>query len=773
MKHLPNARTNLKKSSVSLLHQLARRHGIQPVFRDESGNRRVVPDESLRELLRLMGVRAQTSEQVMESFTASKESQWTKPVEETFVIPQSKISSGWALQIPIDSMPLSSIHITWAILGENKFRSIHRARGSSCKISARKKIKGRQYLRVTLPFPRQLPLGYYALQWSIRSPSFRAQGTSRVIVTPGQAYYPTSYKTGRGLWGLTVQLYGVRSERNWGVGDFGDLKDLVHWAGKELGAAMVGVNPLHALLPGEISPYSPSSRMFHHPLYLAIERIPEYRESPVVQRRVESQAFQKTLAALRSCQTVDYDSVKGIKFKILETLYRLFLNNHLVPRSRRGLAFLRFIRQQGSNLEHFACFQALGETFSRTRSSRKKVSGWQDWPKELRDPLSPQVQTFSHKHSTRINFFRYLEWLCQDQLEEVRKTARRIHMPIGLYQDLAVGIDPNGYEAWAFQNQLVTQASIGTPPEIFSPKGQNWNLVPLSPEHLHQQGYEVFIKTFQSMMAGGGLLRIDHAMGLFRLFWIPRGKPPSEGAYMHYPAEALLAILALESQKSHITIVGEDLGTITPHIRKTLSLSGLLSYRLLFFEKTKNGNFISPHRYKQSAMVAVSTHDLPTLKGFWEGRDIQWKTQLNMYPDPDAPRKEWSARNKEKGKLLQALRKEGLLTDAYTGKPNTMRSFDSELQQAVYAYLARTPSYLLAVSLEDLLGDIDTPNIPGASPCDYPVWRMKAGPQGSYFHEWRASPDIAKLVRVINRERKGRIIRKMAPAKTPSRSRPS
>ncbi|MDH4194417.1 MAG: 4-alpha-glucanotransferase [Nitrospirota bacterium] len=772
MKHLPNARTNLKKSSVSLLHQLARRHGIQPVFRDESGNRRVVPDESLRELLRLMGVRAQTSEQVMESFTASKESQWTKPVEETFVIPQSKISSGWALQIPIDSMPLSSIHITWAILGENKFRSIHRARGSSCKISARKKIKGRQYLRVTLPFPRQLPLGYYALQWSIQSPSFRAQGTSRVIVTPGQAYYPTSYKAGRGLWGLTVQLYGVRSERNWGVGDFGDLKDLVHWAGKELGAAMVGVNPLHALLPGEISPYSPSSRMFHHPLYLDIERIPEYRESPVIQRRVESQAFQKTLAALRSYQTVDYDSVKGIKFKILETLYRLFLKNHLVPRSRRGLAFLRFIRQQGSNLEHFACFQALGETFSRTRSSRKKGSGWQDWPKELRNPLSPQVQAFSHKHSTRINFFRYLEWLCQDQLEEVRKTARRIHMPIGLYQDLAVGIDPNGYEAWAFQNQLVTQASIGTPPEIFSPKGQNWNLVPLSPEHLHQQGYEVFIKTFQSMMAGGGLLRIDHAMGLFRLFWIPRGKPPSAGAYMHYPAEALLAILALESQKSHITIVGEDLGTITPHIRKTLSLSGLLSYRLLFFEKTKNGNFISPHRYKQSAMVAVSTHDLPTLKGFWEGRDIQWKTQLHMYPDRDAPRKEWSARNKEKGKLLQALRKEGLLTDD-TGKPNTMLSFNSELQQAVYAYLARTPSYLLAVSLEDLLGDIDTPNIPGASPCDYPVWRMKAGPQGSYFHEWRASPDIAKLVRVINRERKGRIIRKMAPAKTPSRSRPS
>ncbi|MEO8327327.1 MAG: 4-alpha-glucanotransferase, partial [Nitrospirota bacterium] len=681
------------------------RHGIQPVYRDESGNRRVVPDTSLQGLLLLMGVSARTPQQVRESVAASKANEWTKCVEETFVIPQAKLSAGWTLHIPLGAQLLSSIHITWTIQGEKKFRSSHQARGASLKILSRKKINGHLYLRVTLPYPRDLPLGYYALQWTIRTPSFREEGTSRLIVTPDRAYYPPSYKAGRNLWGLTVQLYGLRSERNWGIGDFGDLEDLVRWAGKDLGAAMVGVNPLHALLPGEISPYSPSSRMFHHPLYLDIERIPEYRESPVVQRRVKSKVFQKTLSALRACPTVDYVSVQVLKYKNLETLYRLFLKHHLVPRSRRGLAFLRFIQQQGSNLEHFACFQALGETFSRTRASRKQARSWQDWPQDFKDPLSPQVQTFSRKHLSRINFFRYLEWLCQDQLNEIKKTARRIKMPIGLYQDLAVGIDPKGYEAWAFQNQLVTEASIGTPPEVFSPKGQNWNLVPLSPEHLHQHGYEVFIKTFQSMMAGGGLLRIDHAMGLFRLFWIPRGKPPAEGAYIHYPAEALLAILALESHKSQTTIVGEDLGTITPHIRETLSLSGLLSYRLLFFEKTKKGNFIPPRRYQQSAMVAVSTHDLPTLKGFWEGRDIHWKTQLHMYPDPKAAKKELTARHSEKESLLQALRKEGVLNGASSGAPKAFPSFGTELQQAVYAYLAKTPSFLLAVSLEDLLGD--------------------------------------------------------------------
>ena len=742
------------KSSVSLLHQLARRHGIQPVFRDESGNRRVVSDESLRGLLRLMGVSAHTPQHVREVVLASKASEWTKTLEETFVIPQSKLSSGWMLHIPLGPESLSSIHLDWTIRGENKFRTTHQASGTSIKILGQKKINGRHYLRGRLPFPRRLPLGYYTLQLSITSPSFRAHETSRVIVTPDSAYVPASYKKGRGLWGLTVQLYGVRSQRNWGIGDFGDLNDLVHWAGKDLGAAMVGVNPLHALLPGEISPYSPSSRMFHNPLYFGIERIPEHDESPVAQRRVKSKVFQKTLSALRASPTVDYDSVQAIKYKHFKALYRQFLKNHLVPRSRRGLAFLRFIQQQGSNLEHFACFQVLGEIFSRTRSPKKKAKSWQDWPKEFRDPISTQVQRVSRKQATRINFFRYLEWICQEQLEEVRKTARRLRMPVGLYQDLAVGIDPNGYEAWAFQNQLVTQASIGTPPEIFSPKGQNWNLVPLSPEHLQQHGYEVFVKTFQAMMNGGGLLRIDHAMGLFRLFWIPRGKSPSKGAYIHYPAEALLAILALESHKSGTTIVGEDLGTITPHIRKTLSLSGLLSYRLLLFEKTKTGNFIPPHRYKKSAMVAVSTHDLPTLKGYWEGRDIHWKTRLNVYPDPDATGKEWRARDNEKRLLLQALRKEGLLTGAHSWESHAMPSCDSALQQAVYAYLARTPSFLLAVSLEDLLGDAETPNIPGASPRDYPVWRMKAGSHGSYFHEWRDSSDIANLVKVINRERR-------------------
>lgn len=755
MEYSPQTEKPPKTSSGSLLHQLARRHGIQPVYRDESGNRRIVPDASLQDLLEIMEVPARTPQQIRESWKASKDSQWTKLVEEALVVPQSKISSGWIAHICPEPEPLNSLRMIWSIQGEKQFRSTQRLSGTNLLILARKKINGRQYLRVQLPFPRWLSLGYYTLQLSIQSPLMKTDAVSRLIITPDAAYASPAFIKGRRLWGLTVQLYGIRSMHNWGIGDFSDLNELILWAGKDLGAAMVGVNPLHALLPGKNSPYSPSSRMFHHPVYLHIERIPEFRESPAIQRRLGSQAFQQALDALRSSPTVDYESVTSMKLHILKKLYRQFLQTHFLPKSRRGLAFRRFIAQQGSNLENFACFQALGEKFSGTRSSTgNQTSRWQHWPEEFRNPLSPHVVQFCRKHTERINFFRYLEWLCQDQLDEVRATARRVNMPIGLYQDLAVGIDPDGYEAWAFQNQLVTQVSIGTPPEVFSPKGQNWNLVPLSPEHLHQHAYDIFVKTFRSMMAGAGLLRIDHAMGLFRLFWIPRGRPPSEGAYIHYQAEALLAILALESEKAHITIVGEDLGTVTPHIRKTLSLSGLLSYRLLFFEKTKQGKFILPHRYPRSAMVAVTTHDLPTLKGFWEGQDIYWKTQLHLYAQPDAAKKEQNARYQEKRMLLKALQKEGLWADVPIRKHKGFPPFNAELLQAIYAFLARTPSFLLAVPLEDLLGDVETPNIPGASHHDYPVWRIKAGPKGSWLHEWRNSPDIAALAKVITRERK-------------------
>lgn len=522
------------------------------------------------------------------------------------------------------------------------------------------------------------------------------------------------------------------------------------WAGKDLGAAMVGVNPLHALLPGEISPYSPSSRLFHNPLYLNIEQIPDFAESADVRRRVATKAFQQQLHALRESRTVQYPKVHAVKMSVLERLFQRFHGQHLSRTTGRGHAFEQFIKNQGADLERFACFQVIHEVFAR---SEKRANNWTEWPRVFRDPSSQEVQAFSRRHRKRIQFYQYLEWQCQRQLQRVRLTAKRLKLPIGLYQDLAVGISPHGYEAWAFQNQLITDASIGTPPELFSPKGQNWNLAPLSPEHLHRHGYEMFIKTFQHVMAGGGLLRIDHAMGFFRLFWIPKGNRPAEGAYVHYPSHVLLGILALESHRTHTTIVGEDLGTVTPLIKRTLCDGGFLSYRLLLFEKTKKGNFKPPARYPLQAMVAVTTHDLPTLKGYWEGRDIAWKEKLGLYPNPRFAENDRRQRTSDKHALLLALRKEGLLSISAAKVDQLLSVFSPDLAAAIHAFLARSPSFLVAISLEDLLGDPETPNIPGAPTSRYPVWRMKAGPHGSTLESWSKEPFVRKIARTLSRER--------------------
>lgn len=743
------ATVNQTVSQVRLLHRLARRHGIQPVYRDEAGSLRVVSRTTLQTILKLLGTPAATP-QLKNAIAESQVTQWYKLVDDTLVLRQADLSDGWSLHLPLEKEQLAQTTVTCRILGEQNFCAQQVFTGAKLAIQARKRIHGRSFLHIRLPFPRNMRCGYFTLHVRAQALTYSQDAQARLIITPDVAFCQSPIQRGRRLWGLTLQLYGLRTKRNWGIGDFGDLKKVMAWAGRGLGAAMVGVNPLHALLPGEISPYSPSSRLFHNPLYLNIEQIPDFVEHVRIRRLVASKAFQRKLRTLRESHTVQYSEVRSVKMHVLERLFQHFHDVHLSRRTRRGRAFEQFVNDQGHDLERFACFQVMHEVFAR---GRKRAQTWRDWPQPFRDPCSKDVRAFSLRYRRRVNFYRYLEWQCQQQLQEVRLTAHRLKMPIGLYQDLAVGISPDGYDAWAFQHQLITEASIGTPPELFSPKGQNWDLVPLSPEHLHRYGYDMFVKTFQHVMAGGGLLRIDHVMGLFRLFWIPNGARPGEGAYVHYPSHALLGILALESHRTQTTIVGEDLGTVTPLIRRTLTERGLLSYRLLLFEKTKNGHFKPPGHYPREALVAVTTHDLPTLKGFWEGRDILWKERLGLYPDHTFAEKERRQRASEKSALLAALRKEDLLSTFPQSPAQRLPAFSPELSAAIHAYLARSPSMLLAISLEDLVGDLDTPNIPGAPPSRYPVWRMKAGRAGSTLESWLRNPFVRQIVQSLNRER--------------------
>lgn len=742
----------IENRSDALLAQLSRKFGIQPVYRNEAGQLRSVPVDSLKEILKLMGIPQSKLEQFRkepaELFREKSAESWTEIAADTIVVPQAKLSAGWTLSLPIEYSAIHQLLVHWIIKPDKGTPLKGRFANSRLQVLGRRQINGAQFVQFRVPFPPKLTFGYYTFQIEART-LFQSWGkTSRLIVTPDSCYLPPAFKQGGRLWGLTVQLYGIRSSQNWGIGDFRDLQDIIVWAGRDFGAAFVGVNPLHALLPDQISPYSPSSRLFHNPLYLHIEDIPEFTESLAAQRFVAGSSFQQNLASLRRSPTVQYQNVKELKFTVFEDLYKTFVKKHLVAKTQRGKAFLQFIRRQGPHLERFACFQALSETLAPKHSA-----DWQKWPKIYCSPSSPEVQQWGKQNLKRINFYRYLEWQCVKQLNRVQRTAKRIGMPMGLYQDLAVGIDPRGADAWIYQDQLITRASIGTPPELFSPRGQTWGLSPLNPLELKRHGFEVFIQTFRFLLRRAGLVRIDHAMGLFRMFWIPHHRIPAQGAYVYYPASALLGILALESHLAKTTLVGEDLGTITPLIRRRLKDSGLLSYRLLFFEKTKQRRFISPEKYPRQAMVSVTTHDLPTLAGSWVGRDIEWKKKLELFSDPSQAETERRNREEEKRALLGALMKEGLLPKKSDLNSVHIPKLTPDLARAVHTFLARTPSLLLAISLEDLLGLEETPNIPGAPQRDYPVWRIKTGSSEDSLPIWRRSKEVLALASALKQIR--------------------
>ena len=740
----------------------ARSHGIEHQYRDELGRLKKISARNLASILELLDASANANHQIL-PLDDGAGSPWTTIVPPSMVIRDGSMPRVWHIHLQVGKSALSDkadIAVSWTSEDESGSIREHRASSSELKIDAHKTIRGCRYIRVAIPFPQELPLGYYRIRLDASLNGRQWRESMRLIVVPKRCYVPRTWEdaprgkpripgriSGTKWWGLTVQLYGLRSRRNWGIGDFRDLATLMRWAGR-LGAAMVGVNPLHALPPGGISPYSPSSRLFHNPLYLDVESIAEFKD-PTVRALVLRRSFQRTVELLRQSETVNYEGVTRLKWPLFKTLYRVFATTHLGHGTPRDRVFQRFKTEQGQPLLHFALFQVLQAHFT---PRGEPPCSWRTWPAEFQHPDSPAVQRFLRRHEDRMNFYSYLEWQCDEQLKQVQLAARRAGMPIGLYTDFAIGIDPNGADAWAFQDDFVQGASVGAPPDLFSPKGQNWSLVPPHPERIVKSGYRLFVEGFRRNMRHSGLFRLDHAMGLFRLFWVPQGRSAADGAYVTYPSQDLLGILALESRRHGVIVVGEDLGTVTPKIRASLMGAGLLSYRLLLFEKSEAGAFLLPQHYPSQAMTAVTTHDLPTLRGFWAGRDIEWKDALGLYPDPAFIERDKQARHRDKQALLAALKKTHLLPPHYP-KAAAIPELDNALSQAVYTFLARTPSRLLVVPLEDLLGDDETPNVPGAPVGQYPSWRMKAGPIGSTMETWSKISHVRMLAQILTRER--------------------
>jgi (1->4)-alpha-D-glucan 1-alpha-D-glucosylmutase len=550
-----------------------------------------------------------------------------------------------------------------------------------------------------------------------REALLRALGPARSVKKPlkikkEKCHQPALLEGGGRVWGFTVQLYGLRSARNWGIGDFSDLRALLEIAAG-LGAAAVGVNPLHA---GGTSPYSPSSRHALNILYLDVEGIAEFENCPAAQKLVKSEKFKKRLNALRETELVDYDGVAKLKTGVLELLFKCLKN-------RKGLN--EFRKQSTAAVRTYALFEALREKFG---------GGWQSWPEPYRVPGSPAVVRFSRANPNRVAFHEYLQWNARLQLDAAQRRARELGMPIGLYVDLALGADAGGAEVWSDQAAFAMEASCGAPPDEFNPKGQDWGLPPYSPRALQAAGYRPFIDLLRANMPEGGALRMDHVMALMRLWWIPRGnagnqrdKPRADkGGYVHYPLRDLLGILARESRSRRCMVIGEDLGTVSADFRKALNDAGVLSYRPLLFEKGSEGEFAPPRAYPREALTCVSTHDLPTWVGFFKNHDLELRQKLGLSIDPD---KECQLREEDKKKLIAALQREGLDGSA----------------ASAHLFLARTPCKIMMVQPEDVFELAEQANLPGTI-AEHPNWRRKLPLR---LEAWAADPRVASLSRSI------------------------
>ncbi len=742
------------KSPSPLIGALARLCGIAPEYRDNYGVRRPTSQATCQALLTAMGVPWEDPARLEEEIRHRRARPFRRLLEPVTVVfpeagPLLLRLSPW---LPGPELP-GDLEVWGEISDEHGHLQRWQAVWGTPVPPPRPAEAGGFRVRLAIPLPAGLAWGYYNLGLTVKAGGREETGTSTLIVAPCRTYSPEILAGGHHLWGLSLPLYALRSPRNWGIGDFTDLQGTLIWA-RDLGAAFVGVNPLHALAFSrrpDPSPYFPASRRFLNFLYLDLERVPELKDSPAAKGLLASPEFQAAVARLRQADLVAYPEVLRLKRQALLWLFQAFLSRHApptAPRTARGRKFARFLAGAGESLARFALYQALAE--------RHGGSDWRRWPRAYQDPASPAVAAYGREHPQEIQFHQYVQWLAAAQLGQAWARARQVGLPFSLYQDLALGVAPGGFETWAHPQLFARDIALGAPPDAFNPRGQNWALPPLIPERLRESGYRLFIETLRQNCPPEGLLRLDHAMSLFRLFWIPRGREPQEGAYVHYPARELLGILALESLRSRTLIIGEDLGTLTPAIRRGLARAGLFSYRVFYFERNHTGAFRAPEDYPERAVAAVTTHDLPTLAGYWQEKDLDLRSRLHLYPDPHRKEAEVKAREQDRRRLVEALGHRGLLPEG-SGLKYPSQPCPAEVRFGVLDYLAQSRAALLEVRLEEIFGLTTQQNLPGTTR-EHPNWRQKLAVN---LKDLRRAPEGLRLTERMDSW--GRGLRSAAP----------
>jgi 4-alpha-glucanotransferase len=579
-------------------------------------------------------------------------------------------------------------------------------------------LDGRTRVRIPVRLPLDLPLGYHEIAVRLGTDAC----TTRYIVTPERAYTDPHLAQGGRAAGIAVSLYGVRSERNWGCGDFRDLRSVVDWVAEELHAGFVALNPLHAIhnrRPFNTSPYLPNCIFYQNHIYLDVEGMEDFARSRRAQVLRRSPEVERQIAQLRASDFVEYERVSALKLCVLKLAFVQFLREWRTG-SARSREFDAFRRREGDLLEDFATYCALDEYLHRLHPD---LWVWTEWPAGFQTPRSPETLAFRKKHWRSVLFYQYLQWQIDVQLAAAQQYARDCGLSIGLYHDLALATDRFGSDLWAHRPFYVEGCRVGSPPDDFSPEGQDWAFPPPNAARHREDGYRLFAESIRKNCRHGGALRIDHVMRLFRLYWIPDGSGAREGAYVRERNDDFVRILALESVRNQVVVVGEDLGTVEPAVRETLARFGILSYRLFYFEKNPAGEFRRNDEYPVQALVSSTTHDLPTLAGFWTGADIDARREAQLI-DEAGQHKQREVRAREKQKMLDVLFGLGLMPPHLPRDAAVYPELTGELHNAIVGFLAMTPSQLLAINQEDLTKEPHQQNLPGST-WQYPNWGRK------------------------------------------------
>ncbi|MCW2651127.1 MAG: 4-alpha-glucanotransferase [Mycobacterium sp.] len=681
------------RTRCSSLVELARRYGVATEYEDANGNRVVVAEETLIAVLAALEVAAATEDERREALREYDRAHWSRTVPRVVVTRTGTPMPFWVHVTHGDPVGL------WIRLEDGEVRTGLRQLEN---LTPPFDLEGRLIGEATFELPADLPLGYHRLHVNAGGD----ETSTSVIVTPASLTLPERLGNRR-AWGVATQLYSVRSQRSWGIGDLTDLAELAVWAASRHGAGFVLINPLHAAAPTapmEPSPYLPTSRRFVNPLYLRVETIPEYayvRHRGRLQRmRAEVQKGADRL------DSVDRDSAWTAKRSALETVYRVRR-----PPGRQ-LAYAAFRAREGRALDDFATWCALAEVYG---------SDWHEWPQPLQHPQGDGIAEFVTVHADQIDFHRWLQWQLDDQLLSAQAHAVDSGMTLGIMHDLAVGVHPNGADAWALQDVVAQGVTAGAPPDAFNQQGQDWSQPPWRPDQLLEQAYAPFRALINMVLRHAGGVRIDHIIGLFRLWWIPKGSPPTDGTYVYYDHEAMIGILALEAHRAGALVVGEDLGTVEPWVRDYLRERGVFGTSILWFELDRDGDGgpLPAERWREYCLSSVTTHDLPPTAGYLAGDHVRLRERLGLLTR--SFEEELANDEAEQAAWRAELRRVGLLDE------------DADVEQTVLAlhrYLGRTPSRLLAVSLTDAVGDRRTQNQPGTTD-EYPNWRVPlAGPDG-------------------------------------------